>query len=95
MERLNIQARVARELTQLEQDFVKVNQLYSLITKFEVCVVPEEMALYQTLMPSFQNLKVSTEVLHVMKCFMLQNVAYYKMLHVTKFCGELRRYAIV
>ena len=59
MERLNLQARVTRELPQLEQEFVKVNKLYSLAINFDVYVHPEEMALYQTLMPSFHNLKVN------------------------------------
>lgn len=58
MERLNLQARVVRELPQLEQEFIKVNKLYSLAISFEVHVEPEEMALYQTLMPSFHSLKV-------------------------------------
>ena len=58
MERLNLQARVARELPQLEQEFNKVNRLYSLAISFDVHVEPEEMALYQTLMPSFHSLKV-------------------------------------
>ncbi|XP_028393421.1 dynein heavy chain 6, axonemal-like isoform X2 [Dendronephthya gigantea] len=57
MERLNLQARVSRELPQLEQEFLKVNKLYSLAISFDVHVEPEEMALYQTLMPSFHNLK--------------------------------------
>ena len=60
MERLNLQARVARELPQLEQEFLKVNRLYSLAVSFDVHVDPEEMALYQTLMPSFHSLKVGT-----------------------------------
>ena len=58
MERLNLQARVARELPQLEKEFLKVSKLYSLAITFEIHVEPEEMALYQTLMPSFHNLKV-------------------------------------
>lgn len=58
MERLNLQARVARELPQLEQEFVKVKELYSLCISFDVHVEPEEMALYQTLTPSFHGLKV-------------------------------------
>ena len=62
MERLNLQARVARELPQLEQEFLKVNRLYSLAVSFDVHVDPEEMALYQTLMPSFHSLKVGTSM---------------------------------
>ena len=59
MERLNLQARATRELPQLEQEYVKVNRLYSLAISFDVLVEPEDMALYQTLMPSFHSLKVS------------------------------------
>ena len=70
MERLNLQARVSRELPQLEHEFVKVTKLYSLAINFDVHVEPEEMALYQTLMPSFHNLKVGYTFAYV--------VCYYR-----------------
>ncbi len=58
MERLKTQTRVARELPELERECGKVNKLYSLAIDFDVYVEPEEMALYQTVMPSFHSLKV-------------------------------------
>ena len=59
MVRLNMLARVTRELPQLEQEHVKVTRLYSLATHFGVMIDPEEMAFYKTLTPSFHHLKVS------------------------------------
>ena len=37
-----------------------VTKLYSIARNFELPIPAEELALYQTLMPSFQHLKVCT-----------------------------------
>lgn len=65
MERLKMQTRVAKELPQLEQEFLKVTKLYSLAISFNVVIDAEEMALYKTLMPSVQHLRVCNLILYI------------------------------
>jgi len=47
------------DMAALEREFNVVTKLYSIAKDFDVKVDPEEFALYQTLAPSFQHLKVS------------------------------------
>ena len=46
----------------LEREFMVVTKLYAIAKEFDVFVNPEDFALYQTLSPSFQHLKVSVMV---------------------------------
>ena len=46
------------EMPALEREYAVVIKLYTIAKDFEVPIEPEELALYQTLSPSFQHLKV-------------------------------------
>lgn len=46
------------EITALDKEFLIVNKLFTIAKDFSVKIEPEDLALYQTLGPSFQGLKV-------------------------------------
>lgn len=46
------------DMPALEREFMVVTRLYTIAKEFDVPVEPEDFALYQTLAPSFQHLKV-------------------------------------
>lgn len=48
-----------RQLPSLEQEFTVVTKLFTLIRDFDIVMEEEELALYQTLMPTFTHLKVN------------------------------------
>ena len=48
------------EMAALEKEYAIVTKLYTIARDFEVKMPPEELALYQTLAPGFQHLKVNT-----------------------------------
>lgn len=47
------------DMPALEREFMVVTKLYTIAKEFDVKVNPEDFALYQTLAPSFQHLKVT------------------------------------
>ncbi|XP_019625905.1 PREDICTED: LOW QUALITY PROTEIN: dynein heavy chain 6, axonemal-like [Branchiostoma belcheri] len=57
VEHLTFLGRMVSELPILEREFTVVTRLFVIAKNFEVPVPPEELALYQTLAPSFQHLK--------------------------------------
>ncbi|XP_032239531.2 dynein axonemal heavy chain 6 isoform X3 [Nematostella vectensis] len=57
VEHLVFLARMASDITSLEREYVIVTRLYSIARNFDLPIPPEELALYQMLMPSFQHLK--------------------------------------
>lgn len=59
VEHLTFLSKIGSELPALENEFILVNKLFTIAKDFNVNILPEEMALYQTLAPSFQGLKVS------------------------------------
>lgn len=58
MEHLTFLSKISSELPALENEFLLVNKLFTIAKDYLVNILPEEMALYQTLAPSFQGLKV-------------------------------------
>ena len=60
VEHLIFLARMTNEISSLEQEYIIVTRMYSIARNFEMTISAEELALYQTLMPSFQHLKVWT-----------------------------------
>ncbi|KAJ7369813.1 hypothetical protein OS493_036330 [Desmophyllum pertusum] len=57
VEHLIFLSRMANEIASLEQEYHIVTRMYSIARNFEMSISAEELALYQTLMPSFQHLK--------------------------------------
>ncbi|XP_033124826.1 dynein heavy chain 6, axonemal-like [Anneissia japonica] len=57
VEHLSFLGRIGAELSMLEQEYVVVTKLFTIANDFGAYIAPEELALYQTLMPSFQHLK--------------------------------------
>ena len=60
VEHLSFLGKMSSEMPALEKEYNIVIKLYTIAKDFEVAIEPEEHALYQTLSPSFQHLKVST-----------------------------------
>jgi len=58
VEHLIFLSRMTNEIASLEQEYNIVTRMYSIARNFEMIISAEELALYQTLMPSFQHLKV-------------------------------------
>ena len=58
VEHLSFLSKMASEMPALEKEYSIVTKLYTIARDFEVDIKPEELALYQTLSPSFQHLKV-------------------------------------
>ena len=59
VEHLSFLGKMSQEMPALEKEYNIVTKLYTIARDFEVSIEPEELALYQTLSPSFQHLKVS------------------------------------
>jgi dynein heavy chain len=66
VEHLNFLGKMSTELPALEKEFSIVNKMFTIARDYSVAVHPEELALYKTLAPSFQHLKVSV---HFCICF--------------------------
>lgn len=49
---------MSSEIASLEREYVIVTRLYSIARNYDIPIEAEENALYKTLMPSFQHLKV-------------------------------------
>ena len=58
VEHLSYLSRMMADMPALEREFNVVTRLYTIAKEFDVGVHPEDFALYQTLAPSFQHLKV-------------------------------------
>ena len=70
VEHLAFLSHTASELPKLDQEYAVVTRLFTIARNFNMPIQPEELALYQTLMPSFTHLKVSGGGLPIpMKCF--------------------------
>lgn len=52
-------SKMTSEITALDKEFLIVTKLFTITKDFSVKIEPEDLALYQTLGPSFQGLKVS------------------------------------
>nr|XP_039247972.1 dynein heavy chain 6, axonemal-like [Styela clava] len=57
VEHLTFLARLETEMTTLEKEFAVVNRLFAIMRQYSVELDPEDTALYQTLVPTFQHLK--------------------------------------
>ena len=60
VEHLSFLGKMTSEMAALEKEYAIVTKLYTIARDFEVKMPPEELALYQTLAPGFQHLKVNT-----------------------------------
>ena len=58
VEHLSFLGKMTSEMSALEKEYAIVLKMYTIAKDFEVQIEPEELALYQTLPPSFQHLKV-------------------------------------
>lgn len=58
VEHLSFLGRMSTELPALDKEYNIVNKLFTIANDFSVFIHPEDMALYKTLSPSFQHLKV-------------------------------------
>lgn len=58
MDHLSFLGRMSTELPALEKEYDVVNKMFTIAKSYQIYIKPEEMALYQTLSPSFQHLKV-------------------------------------
>ncbi len=59
VDHLSFLGRMVHDLIALEKEFAIVNKLFTIAKDYNVAIEPEDLALYQTLGPSFQHLKVS------------------------------------
>ena len=59
VEHLSYLSRMVADMPALEREIMVVTRLYTIAKEIDVPVEPEDFALYQTLAPSFQHLKVS------------------------------------
>ena len=50
--------KIVSEMPALEKEYAIVTKLYTIAKDYEVTIDVESLALYQTLAPSFQHLKV-------------------------------------
>ncbi|XP_071789676.1 dynein axonemal heavy chain 6-like isoform X2 [Asterias amurensis] len=57
VEHLAFLSHTASELPKLDQEYTVVTRLFTIARNFNMPIQPEELALYQTLMPSFTHLK--------------------------------------
>ncbi|PFX28824.1 Dynein heavy chain 1, axonemal [Stylophora pistillata] len=57
VEHLIFLSRMGNEISALEEEYNIVTRMYSIARNFDMTISAEELALYQTLMPSFQHLK--------------------------------------
>ncbi|CAL1542608.1 unnamed protein product, partial [Lymnaea stagnalis] len=57
VEHLSFLGRMSTELPALEKEYDVVNKMFTIAKTYKVYIQPEDMALYQTLSPSFQHLK--------------------------------------
>eukprot|EP00105_Crassostrea_gigas_P038198 XP_019922346.1 PREDICTED: dynein heavy chain 6, axonemal [Crassostrea gigas] len=57
VEHLSFLSKMTSEITALDKEFLIVNKLFTIAKDFSVKIEPEDLALYQTLGPSFQGLK--------------------------------------
>lgn len=57
VEHLTFLARLETEMVTLEKEFVIVNRFFAIIHQYSISLNPEDIALYQTLVPTFQHLK--------------------------------------
>ncbi|XP_071080158.1 dynein axonemal heavy chain 6-like [Haliotis cracherodii] len=57
VDHLSFLGRMSNELAALEKEFNIVNKLFTIAKDYYVAIEPEDLALYQTLGPSFQHLK--------------------------------------
>ena len=58
VEHLSFLGKMSQEMPALEREYTIVTKLYTIAKDFEVEIEPEDLALYQTLSPGFQHLKV-------------------------------------
>ena len=58
VDHLSFLGKMSSEMPALEKEYAIVTKLYTIARDFDVVIPPEELALYQTLAPSFQHLKV-------------------------------------
>ena len=59
VEHLSFLGKMSSEMPALEREYAIVTKLYTIAKDYEqLNIHPEELALYQTLAPSFQHLKV-------------------------------------
>ena len=59
---------MSSEMPALDREYNIVNKMYTISRDFEVVIEPEEFALYQTLSPSFQHLKVTYITIYSKTC---------------------------
>ncbi|XP_035825271.1 dynein heavy chain 6, axonemal [Aplysia californica] len=57
VEHLSFLGRMSTELPALEKEYNVVNKMFTIAKDYNIDIMPEDMALYQTLSPSFQHLK--------------------------------------
>ena len=60
VDHLSFLGKIGSEMPALNKEYNVVIKLYTIAKDFELPIVPEDYALYQTLSPSFQHLKVSS-----------------------------------
>ena len=58
VEHLSFLGRMSTELPALEKEYDVINKMFTIAKDYNIHILPEDMALYQTLSPSFQHLKV-------------------------------------
>lgn len=58
VEHLSFMGKMVSEMPALEKEYIIVTKLYTIARDYEVTIDVESLALYQTLAPSFQHLKV-------------------------------------
>jgi hypothetical protein len=73
VEHLSFLGKMSSEMAALEREYAVVIKLYTIAKDFDVPIAPEEHALYQTLSPSFQHLKVNLVMAHSLDPFVELN----------------------
>uniref|UniRef100_UPI00398F3748 dynein axonemal heavy chain 6-like n=1 Tax=Pristiophorus japonicus TaxID=55135 RepID=UPI00398F3748 len=66
-EHLMFLSQIETQMPMLDREFENVTQLYAIANEYGVPILPEELALYQMLVPSFKNLKSSVLYSKAMK----------------------------
>lgn len=57
VEHLTFLSRISVQIPTLERQYQFLIQLYAIASEYQIAISPEELALYQHLVPSFQHLK--------------------------------------
>lgn len=89
VEHLSFLGRMSTELPALEKEYNVVNKMFTIAKDYNVMIQPEDMALYQTLSPSFQHLKVSSVLVmtsHRNEIAYCSDAFFFFIVNILQYC---------